>query len=293
VSLALRPWLHGAALGLVVLVLAPARADETRAQVEQRIRLAAQLIADSPAAQRISGSGNTQAVSHLDEGRLHQSLAEDALRRGDLPTARREVDDALRHVGMARRMVPNSGAQLAAAQRRHEQLLASLERLVEAWRVHAAAGEVQDGDLLSALGLIGTARYFADSGRHVEAVFTLELAERHVLSGMNRVLQQREIDYTQRASTPEQEFQLELQRHQAMAELLPLAVAELKPNADALRLIERYAVDSRSLRGQALQLQQGGDAPQALARLRTAMLFLQRGLQAAGVATPAPTDGTR
>lgn len=284
------PWLTSALLGLALLLPPAARADENRAQVEQRIRLAAQLIGDSPTAQRITNSGNGQASSHLDEGRLHLSLAEDALRSGNLATARRAVDEALRHVGQARRLVPNADLQKAASQRRQEQLLASLERLVEAWRVHAGAGDVQDGDLVAALGLIGTGRYFADAGRYQEAVYTLELAERHVLSGMNRALQQRELDYTQRPSTPEQALALELRRHQAMAELLPLAVTELKPKAPALTLIERYAESSRTLRSQAQKLQQTGDVQQALARIRDAMLFLQRGLQAAGVSTPLPTD---
>jgi hypothetical protein len=277
---------------LALLLLAPASADDSRVQLEQRLRLAAQLINDSPAAQRIMRSGNGAAEGHLNEGRLHLSLAEDALRRGDGATARAAVDEALRHVGKARRLVPNTQLQQAASQRRSEQLLASLERLVETWRVQAASREAQDNDLVAALGLIGNARSLAASSRHVDAVQMLELAERHVLTGMNRVLQQREVDYTQRANTPEQEFALELQRHAAMAELLPLAVAELKPSADALKLIERYSADSRSLRGQALQLQQQGELPQALAKLRSAMLFLQRGLQAAGVATPPATDGT-
>lgn len=284
-------WLQTAALALALLAALPSRADEARAQVEQRIRLAAQLIADSPTSQRITGSGNTRAVSHLEEGRLHHSMAEDALRRSDVATARAEVDEALRHVGLALRLVPNTKLQQAAAQRRHEQLLASLERLVEAWRGQSLADDVQDGDLVAAVGLIGTARYFAEAGRPRDAVFTLELAEKHVLSGMNRTLQQREVDYTQRASTPEQEFQLELQRHQAMAELLPLALADLKPSAEALKLIERYTGDSRSLRGQALQLQQAGDTSQALARLRNAMLFLQRSLHAAGLSTPTAPEG--
>lgn len=281
-----------AAVGVgLALSLGPVAADEVRAQVEQRIRLAAQLFADTPTAQRITGSGNTQAIGHLDEGRLHHTLAEEALRRGDLATARREIDDALRHVGAARRLVPDNTARQAAARQRYERLTATLERLVDTWRAHAGS-DVQDGDLVAALGLMGGARYLSEAGRHLEAVQTLETAERHVLSGMNRALQQREIDYTQRASTPAQEFQLELQRHQGMAELLPVAVAELKPRADAVELIERYAESSRALRAQAQQQFQAGDVAGALAQVRSAMLYLQRALQAAGLTMPQPAEGT-
>jgi hypothetical protein len=277
----------GASLALA-LVAAPgaARADDSRAQVEQRVRLAARLINDLPTAQRIAGSGHAQAQSHFDEGRLHQALAEDALQHGDLGAARRAVDEALRHVGLARRLVPDAPARQAAARQRAEQMLANLERLTEGWPGRHDRDGVMDGDLYAALGLMATARYFTEAGRFDEAVFTLGTAERHVLAGMRHALQAREINYTQRASTPEQELQLELQRHQGLAELVPLAVNELKPRAEATALIERYGESSRTLRAQAQQLAQAGDVAGALVHVRNAILFVQRALQAAGLSMP-------
>jgi Arc/MetJ family transcription regulator len=283
------------AWGLVVAVASAAAADEGRLQLEQRIRLSARLIADSPTAQRITASGNVQAVGHFDESRLHQSLAEEALQRGDLATARRAVDDALRHVGQARRLVPDLPGRQAAARLRQAQMHANLERLIQSWREHAlltGPGDVVDGDLAAALGLMGTARYFAEAGRYEESVFTLGTAEQHVLSGMKRALQSRELDYTARARNPSEEFQIELQRHAGLADLVPLAVNELKPRGEAAALIERYGDASRTLRAQAQQQFQGGDLPAALAHIRNATLYLQRALQAAGVAMPNPTGST-
>lgn len=283
---------RAAAAGLgLLLALAGAAADDTRAQVEQRVRLAERLIADLPTAQRIAGSGNAQAIGLLDEGRLHHALASEALQRGDLVVARREVDAALRHVSQARRLVPDAAARQAAAGRRQEQMQATLARLIDAWRAHGGAAVAQDGDFYAAESLISSARGFAEAGRHTDAVFTLELAERHVLAGMNRALHARELDYTQRAATPEQEFKLELLRHEGLSELVPLAVSELGPRADALALIERYGQSSRALHAQALQQFRNGDAAGALVPLRQAMLFLQRALQAAGVAMPQATGG--
>ncbi len=276
----------------LALVAGPVWADETRAQVEQRVKLAARLLADSPAAQRIVSSGNPQAVGHLDEGRLHHALAEDALARGDLAAARHAVDESLRHMGMARRMVPDALARLAAARLRQEQMLASLDRVVDAWPTRLNPEEPMDGDLFSALGLMATARNFAAEGQFDEAVHTLVAAERHLLAGMKRVLTGREVDYTLRVSTPEQEFELELQRHQGLSELVPMAVAELRPVGEASQLIVRYGDTSRSLRAQAQQQAAAGDTRAALAHIRNAMLYLQRALQAAGVALPATTGSS-
>lgn len=290
-----------AAPGLAMLLagaaclVGSAWADDSRAQVEQRIQLAARLLNDSPTAQRIAASGNSIAQGHFDQGRLHQSMAEDALRRGDLAGARQAIDDALRHMGQARRLVPDAPARQAAARQRQQQMMATLERLVQAWpgapglNASAEPSGPMDGDLFAALGLMSTARYFAQAGRHEEAVHTLSVAERHVLAGLQQALGTREINYTPSAGTPQQELQQELQRHQAMSDLVPLAVNELKPRADALALIERYGETSRALRTQALQQSQAGDVAGALNQIRNAVLYLQRALQAAGLSTPMPT----
>lgn len=273
--------------------LAPAQpADETRAQTEQRLRLAAQLLADSPTAQRIVASGDSAAVAHLNEGRLHHSIAEDAFKRGDFAAARRSADEALRHLGHARRMVPDQPARQAALRTRHEQVQANLERLLESWRQRVPPSEVEDGDRMAAMGLLATARGFGQQGRYEESLHVMASAEKHLLVGMARTLQTRELDYTVRPGTPAEELQLELARHQGLAELLPLALAELRPRPDAAALATRYADTARTLREQAVQQRDAGNVTQALAHVRSATLYVQRALAAAGVVAP-PAEGER
>lgn len=285
----------GAGAALVLgLGLAPLQAqdDGQRVQVEQKLRLAARLISDSPTAQRIATSGQPQAVAHLDEGRVHHALAADLLARGDIAGARRAVDDALRHLSQARRLVPDAPARQAQARQRHEQLAASVERLVEAWRARSGAAPRDDGgDMTAAVGLVAVARQQAQEGRYDDANQTLAQAERHVLAGMGRMLQATTLDYTQRAATPAEEFQIELARHRGFVELVPLAVRDLKPLPDAMLLIERYGETGSALQTRALQQFQAGDVTQALAHLRNATLYVQRALLAAGLAIPQPTGG--
>jgi hypothetical protein len=261
-----------------------------RAQVEQRLKLVASLLADSRRAQRIVASGNSEAVAHLDEGRVHHSVAGDLLAKGDLAGARKAADEALKHLGMASRHVPDAPSRRELAKVRHEQLLASVERLLESLR--ARAGHAEAADVTAALGLVAVARRQAQEGRHEEANLALAQAERHVLAGMNRTLSATTLDYTVRASTPVEEFQVELARHRGLAELIPLAVRDLQPRGDALALIERYGESRNTLYGQALQQFQSGDVVQALAHLRNATLFVQRALLAAGLVAPQPTGST-
>jgi hypothetical protein len=278
-----------AALLLLALCSAALAADDAKTQAEQRVRLAARLIADSPAAQRIQASGNATAVSHLDEGRLHLSVADEALKAGDYAKARKTADDALQHLGMARRLVPDAPAHQLVLRQRHEQQLASMERLIEAWRVRA--GAASNSALLDATGLVGQARRLGEEQRYDESLQTLALTERRVLDGLGRAMASRELDYTARAATPAEAYQLEMTRHSALAELVPLALREMQPRADARALIERYLLSGKALHAQALQRFEAGDAATALATLRSASGYVERALNAAGVVTPNPTDG--
>lgn len=263
---------------------------QQRVQVEQRLKLVASLLSDSRRAQRIVTSGSSEAVAHLDEGRVHHSLAAELLVKGDLAGARKAADEALKHLGMASRHVPDAPSRREAAKARHEQLLASVERLLESLR--ARAGQAEAADVTSALGLVTVSRQQAQEGRYEEANQSLAQAERHVLAGMNRTLNATTLDYTVRASTPVEEFQVELARHRGLADLIPLAVRDLQPRADALALIERYGESRSALYGQALQHFQSGDVVQALVHLRNATLFVQRALLAAGLVAPQPTGTT-
>ncbi|MGY0195498.1 hypothetical protein ACWA7J_10530 [Leptothrix sp. BB-4] len=264
-----------------------------RTQLEQKLRLAAMLIADSPTAQRIAASGHVEAKAHLDEGRVHHALAADLLARGDLVQARKAIDDALRHLGNARRLVPDNAARVAQQQRRHAELQASTERLVEAWRGRQAELSAQDSaDLASATALLDSARQQGAQGRHDDAIAALSRAEKLLLAGYYRGVQNATLDYTQRAATPAEAYALALNQYHALADLLPLAVRDLKPAPSALALVERYAAAASALQGQALQRQQAGELDQAIADLRNAVLQVQRALSTAGLSTPAPTGNS-
>ena len=258
-----------------------------RQQAEQRLRLAGRLMADSPAAMRITGSGHAQAIAHYDEGRVHLTVAEEAMRTGDYVRARHSADQALRHFGQARLLVPDVPASQQAIRQRQEQRLAALERLLEAWRARAVAAGGPDDAWLDASGLIGQARQLSEAQRFEESLALLTQAEPRVLAGMQHAIGAREIDYTERATSPAEEWRIERSRHAALADLVPLALRELRLRDDIRTLIERYVQSSESLAAQALVRHDAGESDAALDMLRVATMYLQRALAAAGVALPA------
>ncbi len=285
--------LHALAFGLLLTSAAAGAHDDARTQAEQRVRLASRLIADSPAAQRIQASGNATAISHLDEGRLHLSAAEEALKAGDPAKARKSADESLQHLGMARRLVPDQPSRQQALRARHEQQLATVERLVEAWRVRAGANALSNTDsaLLDATSLVGQARQLGQEQRFDDSLRTLGAAEQRLLAGFSRVFPSRELDYTARGTDPVEAFHDEMAGYSALSELIPVAVRELAPRADAQVLIARYVQSAQALHQQAQQRFEAGDRTSALATLRSAVLYVQRALAAAGVVTPNPSEG--
>ena len=165
-----------------------------------------------------------------------------------------------------------------------------MERLLESWRARTSGQAGEDGtDMATALGLVAAARRHAQDGRFDEANQTLTQAESSVLAGMNRSLHATTLDYTVRPASVAEAFQHELARLQGFIELLPLAVRDLRPGAEATSLIERYRETSNTLQQEAVSQYQSGQADEALTLIRNATLYVQRALLAAGLVAPQPT----
>lgn len=284
-----KDWLMPWAVAAVVLGTVPgvhANEDAVRAQVEQKLKLSAAMLADNATLQRVAASGNPAAMSNLDEGRVHHAHAQDQLARGNLQAARQAVDEALRHIGVARRLAPDLAGRQASLRHRYEQHLASTERLVQAWRSRAStAGESERGAVTSALGLLDAARQHASSGRYESAQASLASAEKDVLEGMARLIGTT-VDYTPRFANAQEEFIHELTRHQALLDLLPVAIRDLQPREQARALIEQHRQRSHALQAQAVQEHSAGQTERALPLLRDAIHQLQQGLVAAGLVMP-------
>lgn len=279
---------HTAAALVLGLCGAQAGADDdvARQQAEQRVRLAERLIADSPTAQRIVASGQAAAISHLDEGRVHLSAADQALKAGDWVRARRSADEALQHISQARRLAPDQLSKQQVQRQRHEQQLAALERLLETWRQRAVAAGRIDDSWLDASGLLGQARRLGEEQRFDDSLRLLNAVEQRVLGGIQRVLGGRELDYTEQPATPADAWHIEQARHATLTDLVPLALRELAPRAEMRTLVERYQQSSLALATQARMRHAAGDTESARDLLRVATMYLQRALAAAGLALP-------
>jgi hypothetical protein len=282
--------LHALGRAIVLLVLlSPAHAQEgsARRAVEQKLAFVQKLLSDSPASRRIAASGNAVAKQHFDEGRSQAERAGEALAAGDLAAADSAANAAILSLGRARQLVPDDMNRVIADRMRYSQLLLSTERMVPTYRSHLArAGLSSAPDLEAALGLVEQARTLAAAERLAEANRALLDAERHLLVGLNRTIQDRTLVYTAHFETPEKEFDYELERFRSYVDLVPVALDEFKPGEAARAQVRELVDQGQTLRQQAQAQAKNRQFEHGLVSIRAATQSVQRALTAAGLVIP-------
>ncbi|MCU0940015.1 MAG: hypothetical protein MUC86_12990 [Burkholderiaceae bacterium] len=272
-----------------LLLQGPIGAQEAgaRRSVEQKLVFVRQLLTDSPATRRITASGNAAAIQQVEEGRAQLERAAAAFEAGDLAAAETAANAAIWALGRARQLVPDDMNRVIAERVRYQQLLLSAERMVPTFRSHLARAGVSDApDLSAALALVEEARTLAASERLTEANRALLQAERHLLVGLNRTIADRTLVYTAHFESPDKEFDYELERFKSFVELVPIALAEFKPGADAQAQVQQLLEQGQGLRAQATAQAANRGFDAALVTLRAGTQLIQRALSAAGLVIP-------
>lgn len=260
-----------------------------RQLVAQKQAMLGQMLGDSAATARIDASRNAQAQQSLAGARERYLKGMRELDSGNVGGANELFNEAILLLGIARRLAPDAAGRMEEERDRYARLLASIESLGRSYRIHLihlARSESDDPGWRAVKQLVDTAKTHGSANRLVEANRLLLQAEYALLEAFGGVLRSNAIDYTPHFSDVRDEFQFEYERNQSYSELVPLAIAELKPSADATRLITRYMESSRKLRDQAFQLAGSRKFSEALASIRAGTEELQRALAAAGLVVP-------
>lgn len=258
-----------------------------RRSVEQKLVFVRQLLTDSPATRRIAASGNAAAMQQIEEGRAQLERATSALEAGDLAAAETAANAAIWALGRARQLVPDDMNRVIAERVRYQQLLLSAERIVPTYRAHLARAGVSDApDLSAALALLEEARTLAASERLADANRALLQAERHLLVGLNRTIADRTLVYTAHFESPEKEFDYEMERFKSFVELVPIALAEFKPDSQAQAQVRQLLEQGQGMQAQATAQAGNRRYDAALATLRAGTQLIQRALSAAGLVIP-------
>lgn len=262
--------------------------------VEQKIVMLDKLLAHSPVAARVLTSQNEQARRHLTAARELTAHARTLSSAGLLRGADALLNEAIWEVSRAQQLVPDPGSQQAGERARFEQLensVAALQRTAlialpaasgrdreAAERMHARAGT-----------LVDQAFAMARADRYIEANQLLDQALVLLLKDASQRLAGHTIVYDRRFASPREEFDFELDRHRSFERLMPLALLEFRPSAEALALIDRYVAQARQLRERG-ESSVDLDARGAIKSVVEGTDSLRRALQAAGLVVPQTLD---
>lgn len=279
------------AWGAAVAAAPPAMpAPLTKAQIEQKLRLAHMLSEKSKLAYRLDHAG-ADGRRQLAAVRREVQAAQAALDAGQLAQAAAAADHALETMSAAARGLP---AQPDDAALRYKELSDALSTYKDAYdrnyrRLTAQEGAAAVGTPLNEREydyMVAEAKAAAGRGDLAGANRVLAVAQRRITKALTVLLKGQTIVYDKHFDSPAQEYRYESDRQESYAGLVPKALAERKPSPHAVDLIHQFVDQSASMKDKAAQEAQAGRYQDAIATLQQSTAQLQRALWIAGVRWP-------
>jgi hypothetical protein len=276
---------------------APRAAPEVTTQtLEQKAAMLDRVLNASPVAARIANSGNEHARKHFATARELLAHARDLGKDGVLRGADALLNEAIYEVSRAQQLVPDPGSQQAAERARYEQLensVAALRRtaLIALPATAPKRGESRQQVVAHADVLADQASSLARSNRYIEANKQMEAALMLLLNDASSRLAGHTIVYDVRFADRKEEFDFELERFRSFERLVPLALLEFRPSAEARVLVDRHVAHAAELR-QRGEAQLSRDPLAAIKDVTEGTDALRRALQAAGLQVPQTMGGS-
>jgi hypothetical protein len=259
-------------------------------QVEQKAAMLNRVLNESPVAARIANSQHEEARRHFANARDLTLHAKALAAEGQMRAADALLNEAIFEISKAQQLVPDPGTQQAAERARYSQLedsVAALRRtaLIALPNAPAAKKAESEQNLRAADALVDQAVALAKSDKYIEANRQLDRALMLLLKDASQRLAGHTIVYDHRFANRREEFDFELNRHREFERLVPLALLELRPSAEARALVDRHVAQARELRERG-EAQLARDPIAAIRDLVEGTESLRRALQAAGLAVP-------
>lgn len=261
----------------------------TEVQVKQKIDYANMLMNSSKGAQRVAASSNAPAKEMLTTARARLESARSVLGTGNFAKAQDEVDESIRLVTAAARLVPSDTPESGLDPKfRYTELLDATMTFASSHKQHSErlSGKKKPAVVLDEKkfqDLMSQAKGHGDAGRYEEANKLLANAQRMVTRALGALLDHETVVYDKNFATAAAEYEFEVARYISYEELIPLALEQKKPPAMTVDKIAELEQKSKVLHTEAVQLAGKGDHAAAISALQEATSYLQRALMIAGV----------
>ena len=258
----------------------------TEAEVKQKLMFAEMVISSSAPMKRVEASDDFQAKRFAAGAKEQLGNAKSALAGGDTAAAMEAVNEALRLMSAATRLVPDE-ASLIDYKARYSDLLDQVQGFDKSYKRNVARGVTpKSGKALDRAqfdSLMQEAKGLAAKERYADAVKPLQNANDMLTAALGALLESQTVVYDKNFATPKEEYEYELSRYTSYEELIPLAIEQRKPSEQTVGMMDVLAKRAKEIKLEALGLAAKGDHKQAIMALQAATERLQRALRMAGV----------
>jgi hypothetical protein len=260
----------------------------TRQYIEQKLAMANQMLYKSAGAKRVDeasdDSTHVAAKGILDEARVYLESAKVALQTNSLTEADDLAGEAMRRAGIAFRLLPDVAKQAEQQRLRYSRLSDELKTFLDSKLVTAASANPPELEQIR--DAMVKAKALADKNRYDDANQILVKARDSVNTAIGKLMVTRTISYEIKFESPKEEYEYELHRHQSIADLMPLAIADYKPSKEALSQIEEVVKKAKSLQAASEKEAAGGDYTAAMKTLKQATHEIYNAMELAGLVVP-------
>ncbi len=257
--------------------------------VKQKISFADMFVSQSSAATRVANSDNDKAKVAYTDAHDRLNKAKVALDAGDLTLALHEVDESLRSMSTAARLVPTP-EQLEEQKQKFTALMEEVKTFEKSYKRNVErlekSGRKDVREHLSYAELESTIEA-AESLRDMKEISAanrlMKELQKTITTALGKILENQTVVYDKTFDTPLEEYEYELARYLSYEELIPLAIEQKRPSKRAIELMDQFVVKGKNIYQQSLPVAKKKDYKEAILMLQGATFQLQRALRMVGV----------
>lgn len=251
---------------------------EHRAAVEQKLKLADQMLFRSAGARRVAAGGNQEALQLLGRARGLYGNAREALEAGNLAAADELAAESLRQLGVAVRMVPEAGGGAEEARQRYARIL----NAVQVFQGSHFVGALRTANPLPPEAervreLVARAQGRAQAEDFAEAARVMDQAAALILAAAPKLMVAPGSGLSGAAA-----LAWEGARYQGYEDLVAVAASRAGSTPERERRLQGALDRGRALNIRAQDLAVSGRHDEAMTATQDAIAALQEALRAAG-----------
>ncbi|MES1982788.1 MAG: hypothetical protein V4443_09975 [Pseudomonadota bacterium] len=225
-----------------------------KGELKQKVSFAEMSISTSEAAKRIAASSNSEAKEKYKGAQDKLASAKTALNADNLADAQSNVEIAIALMKEASALVPSEFTQKRAKAKFEEQLqgVTTLEKSYKQNLETIGGGSGAKLDLDKIHKTVESAKALGAQGQYDKANSMLSGAMGEISGSLNTLLGSRTMAYELKFTSPQQEYEYELERYNSLDKLIPQTM-EQKPIPDGPKAeINNYLVKAKERYEQAV-----------------------------------------